>query len=60
VSRCVGCDEPLGVGAIRVPTLGRVCSFCHEVLDIVFDVEIEKVRRATAIARAFIKKLEGA
>jgi hypothetical protein len=59
VSLCVGCEEPLGPDAIRVAELGRVCPLCHEVIDIVFEVEIEKVRRATAIVRAFVERLEG-
>lgn len=59
VSLCVGCDEPLAGDAIRVPDLGRVCPLCHEVIDIVFEVEIEKVRHATAVALAFVERLEG-
>jgi hypothetical protein len=54
--RCVGCEEADGVVCYDV--LGWVCESCDEVIDIVYEVEIERTREATEKVRAFIGDLE--
>jgi hypothetical protein len=49
---CVGCEEAPGTHVVK--GLGRVCDSCVEVVDIVFDVEIERVEAACAQVEAFI------
>lgn len=56
--QCVGCYEELGPDAIRVEGLGSVCPTCYEVVDIVFEVEIERVQEARRQVQAVIDKLE--
>lgn len=58
--RCVGCEERITPpeSAIRVAGLGDVCPLCHEVIDLVWETEIERVREATRTLEAFIADLE--
>ncbi len=51
--RCVGCQE--APGTQRVPDLGAVCESCAEVLDVVFEVEIERVEEATKKVRETLR-----
>jgi hypothetical protein len=54
--RCVGCHE--AAASIRVPELGHVCASCNEVLDIVIDTEIERVREACATVGAVLARFD--
>lgn len=53
--RCCGCQEADAV--VLVPELGVVCESCAEVLDIVFETEIERVKEATRTVLAVIESL---
>lgn len=46
---CMGCREARAV--VKVHGLGYVCESCNEVIDLVFEVEIERVRTACATLR---------
>lgn len=49
---CVGCQEARGTSRVR--DLGPVCDSCAEVVDIVFEVELERLREANRKLRAFL------
>lgn len=53
--RCVGCEEADGVVCYDV--LGWVCESCDEVIEIVYEVEIERTREATAKIAVFLEEL---
>ena len=56
--RCVGCAEPLPKNeATKVEGLGLVCAYCMEVIDIVWEVEIERTREACKKIEQFIEDL---
>lgn len=56
--RCVGCEEPVQKDeATKVEGLGLVCPYCMEVIDIVWEVEIERTREACATIEQFIEDL---
>ena len=51
--RCVGCQEP-DDALIRVAGLGFVCPLCHEVLPLVWEIEIVRVREAIEAVNTFL------
>lgn len=53
LGNCVGCQEADSV--VRVDGLGGVCESCAEVVDVVFEVETERVLEATAEVRALLE-----
>lgn len=55
-SVCCGCQE--APGTIKVDGLGMVCESCHEVLPVVFEVEIARVRAACRVLDAVITDLK--
>ena len=55
---CVGCQE-LRSNTQRVEALGHVCADCSEVLDIVCEVELQRLREARRTIGAFIAELRG-
>ena len=54
---CVGCLE-LSATTTRVLGLGHVCEYCLEVLPIVYETEIERVREARRKLEEFVASLE--
>lgn len=52
---CVGCREADGVRCY--PVLGWVCSSCEEVLEIVYETEIERTREALSHVESFLGTL---
>jgi hypothetical protein len=54
--RCVGCEE--ADGARFEPVLGWVCVHCDEVLDLVYEKEIEEVREARCKVQEFLTSME--
>lgn len=54
---CVGCLEEIGTHPVA--GLGRLCDSCIEITDIVFEVELERVREARAQVRKFIAEIRG-
>jgi hypothetical protein len=54
---CVGCEE--SDGDIFVPVLGWVCTMCHEVVDLVWEREIEDTKEACRKVELFIRELTG-
>lgn len=56
--RCAGCQETDGVRCY--PVLGWVCESCDEVLEIVYEVEIERVRDAIAQVDGVVDGLNAA
>lgn len=53
--RCVGCGEREPGQVVR--GLGFVCELCQEVVEIVWEVEIERTREATRKVLAFVAGL---
>lgn len=53
---CCGCQEQRGT--INVEHLGWVCEWCFEVVDIVFEVEIERVNEARRAIEKFLVDFE--
>jgi len=53
--RCVGCEE--ADGARLEPVLGWVCVYCDEVLDLVFEKEIEQVQEARRKVDEFLFRI---
>lgn len=57
--RCVGCEEKVPPErVVRVKGLGNVCMTCHEVIDLVWENEIERVRDATLCIERFLREME--
>lgn len=56
--RCVGCEEALGERL--EPVLGWVCLHCDEVLDLVYDIEIERVEEARRKIEIFTNEIRPA
>jgi hypothetical protein len=55
--RCVGCEEPRCTDTTKVEGLGYVCASCMEVLPLVWETEIERVRTARRTVEAAIESL---
>jgi len=56
VVRCVGCEERVEE-AEKVEMLGYVCLLCMEVLPLVWETEIERVKEARRRVKLFIREL---
>lgn len=52
---CVGCRE--GAGVRCYDALGWVCESCEEVIEIVYEIEIERTREACVKLGGFIEDL---
>lgn len=54
--RCVGCQE--NEGHRLEPVLGWICTYCDEVIDIVYEKEIEEVEQARAKVQEFLDAMD--
>ena len=54
---CVGCQESRD-SVRKVEGLGYVCDLCYEVLDLVWEIEIERVREARSKIQKFLDDLQ--
>lgn len=55
--RCVGCEERCDL-TTKVDGLGYVCELCMEVIDIVWEVELARIREARQKVEAFVEDLQ--
>lgn len=55
--RCVGCEQRV-TEATKVDGLGFVCALCMEVLPLVWETEIERVRAAARQVEKFIEDMD--